>query len=104
MVKGERENFNFITISNNFPKNWVTKKDVDSLMKLISSKDKCKCVVNPLSSYLPTHDSANLGGYAILLVKSFKEKKKVDIGLHSCPITSNKDVAELKEWWNNFNK
>jgi hypothetical protein len=37
-------------------------------------------------------------------VKSFKEKKKVDIGLHSCPITSNKDVAELKEWWNNFNK
>ena len=103
LVKGEIPNLNLITISNNFPDNWVRKNDIDSLMKLISSKQKCKCVVNPFSSYLPTNELSDLGGYAIFLIKSFKEQKKVNIGLHLCPKTSQTEVDILKKWWLNFN-
>ena len=104
LVKGEIKNLNFITVINDIPDNWVTKNDLDSLMKLISSKEKCKCAVSVFYSYLPTTESSDLGGYAILLIKSFKEKKKSNIGLHICPKTNDDEVDILNKWWLDFNK
>lgn len=102
LVLNRKNQANYITLQNDFPEDWVTKSDVDTLMKLISSKEKCKCIVNPLSSYLPTSEKGNLGGYAIAFIKSFKEKKRIDFGLYSCPHTKEQDVLNLRKWWRMF--
>ena len=85
-------------MTDEFEENWVKRTDIDSLLKLTKSKLKCDCFLNPLSSYIPS-DSADLGGYAIALIKSYKDKKRMSFGLYSCPKTSDKEAEELITWW-----
>jgi hypothetical protein len=87
-----------VTMWDNFPKNWVKKKDVATLIKLVNSKEKCHCILNPLSSYIP-NDSADLGGYVTQLIESYKEKKKLSFGLYACPKTNKIDANKLVNWW-----
>jgi hypothetical protein len=97
----ERKNLNAFIIANQFPKNWVKLDDVKKLILLIESKEKCKCLVDPLSSYIPKQN-ADIGGYAILFINSFKNKSKIDIGLYSCPETNKNDIEEIQKWWKNY--
>jgi hypothetical protein len=90
--------FHEIIIENDFPENWITKADIDSMMKLIQSTEKCHCVLNPLSSVM-SRDSAELGGYVAMLVKSYKENTKIDIGPGLCPKTNSQEATEFMNWW-----
>ena len=90
----------FVTISDSFPKNWIKEKDVDTLVKLVNSREKCLCILNPLSSYIPNDsDSADLGGYAFQLIQSYKQKKKLTFGLYACPKTNKIEADKLVDWW-----
>ena len=89
----------FFTIINEFPTNWVKYEELEKLINLIDSKEKCKCLLNPLSSNIPTKEQGSIGGYTVLLIKSFKNKTKIDIGLYYCPKTSEKEIIEIKKWW-----
>lgn len=91
--------FGGVTMLDSFPKNWVKKKDIDTLIKLVHSREKCNCFLNPLSSYIPK-DSADLGGYAIQLIESYKQKKKLTFGLYACPKTNKIEADKLVNWWN----
>src|SRR5690606_24561516 len=93
-----------VTMIDSFPSNWLTKKDIDTLIKLVNSTEKYNCLKNPFSSYIPTNDSADLGGYAIWLIKAYKEKLSVSFGLHLCPKTNKRDADELIQWWTKQNK
>jgi hypothetical protein len=88
-----------IVIKDDFPGSWLTYSAVDTLITLVKSKEKCNCIVNPLSSYVLFSDSSDLGGYAIALIKSYKNKQKLSVGLYSCPKTNNEEADELIQWW-----
>ena len=88
----------FLTVIDDFPNYWVTKSHIDTLMTLINSNEKCGCIVNPLSSFIP-NERADVGGYAIKLVNSFRTKQKLSFGLWACPRTNKKEVNVLIEWW-----
>ena len=94
---------NVSTIESDFPKDWIKSQHLDSLIALVESKEKCNCYLNPLSSYVP-QDSAEVGGFAIEFIKAFKENKKVDLGLYSCPKVNQKEVTEIKIWWKKYNE
>ena len=94
---------NFVSAKNDFPKDWVKTEDLDSLVAVIDSKEKCNCYLNPLSSYIP-NDSAEVGGFAIVFIKAFKENKQVDLGLYSCPKINKKEAEEIKGWWKSYRK
>jgi len=87
-----------VTMLDSFPKNWIKKKDIDTLIKLVNSREKCHCFLNPFSSYIP-NDSADLGGYVTQLIKSYKEKKKLTFGLYACPKTDKIKADKLVNWW-----
>jgi len=87
----------FLTIMDDFPKHWIKKTDIFKLGALLKSKEKCKCVVNPLSSYLPVNDSADLGGYAIMLLTAYKENKQISF-LWLCPTANEKKANQLLTW------
>ena len=93
-----------VTMIDSFPSNWLTKKDIDTLIKLVNSKEKYNCLKNPFSSYIPINDSADLGGYAIWLIKAYKENISVSFGLHFCPKSNKEDADELIRWWTKQNK
>ncbi len=89
-----------MTMVNEFPKDWVKEEHIENLIKLLGSKEKCGCFLNPLSSYVPTNDDyAEKGGYAGIFIKAFKENKNVNLGLYSCPKVDEKLNVELINWW-----
>ena len=99
-LKKENE-LNVTTIESDFPKNWVKSEDLDSLISLVESKEKCNCYLNPLSSNIP-RDSAEVGGFAVEFIKAFKENRKLDLGLYNCPKVNEKEAEELKSWWKEY--
>jgi hypothetical protein len=95
---------NILTITDHFPGHFVKAKDIDSLLSLVKSKQKCKCALNPLSSYIPIKDTAELGGFAIDLIKSYKNNKPYSIWLYSCPHADDKEAEALLNWWKSKSK
>jgi tetratricopeptide (TPR) repeat protein len=83
-----------------YPINWVKEKDIEELIKLVRSEKKCMCYMSPLSSHFPDKNKANVGGYAIMFVQSFRSKSKIDFLLDGCPVTTENLAQEIIEWWN----
>jgi hypothetical protein len=89
-----------LEIDDKFPKHFVKRSDIETLLKSIKSIERCKCTFNPLSSYLPRRtDTAELGGYIISLIKSYKNKTRFSVGLHFCPKLDGKEADYLIDWW-----
>lgn len=93
---------NNITLERDFKENFLTKEDIKTLIPLIHSKEKCKCYVHVLSSYLP-NDTSELGGIALMFIDDFKNKRNPKIGLWHCPKVDEKKIKEIEEWWQNEN-
>jgi len=91
-------------MSGGFPVDWVKRSDIDTLMVLMNSKRKCYCTMNPLSSYIPKYDSADVGGYAVVFINSFRNKNAIAMGLNNCPKTDTQSVREIIEWYEGFRK
>ena len=89
---------NIITMLDDFPDNWIKREDVDSLINLVKSEEKCYCFLNPLSSFIPS-DSATVGGYVIQLITAYQQEKRVTFGLYSCPKTNEFEADNIIKWW-----
>jgi hypothetical protein len=100
--KGKDSLINVVTMVDQFPIGWVKQYDIDTLVTLIKSTKKCCCFLNPLSSFLPRNQSAEIGGYAIIFINSFRQRTKIDLGLYSCPKTDKQSVEEITKWWTNY--
>ena len=99
----KKSKFDLITVVSKFPPNWITEKDIDKLIKILDSKVTCKCTISRLSSFLPS-DNAELGGYAVIFIESFKNNILIDLGLYSCPETNSKKTKEIIDWWKKYRK
>jgi len=93
---------NVITMFDDFPDNWIKREDIDSLIKLVKSEEKCYCFLNPLSSFIPS-DSATVGGYAIQLITAYRMGERVNFGLYSCPKTNEFEADNIIKWWTEQN-
>lgn len=100
----ESNNNNIVTMPDSFANNWLTKNDIDTLIKLVNSKEKCKCYLNPLSSNIPTNESGEVGGLATWLIKAYKEKSRVSFGLYACPKVDQYEAGSLIKWWTTQSK
>lgn len=87
-----------VTMTDDFPNNWIRKEDIAALLKLIDSQEKCSCFLNPLSSRIPT-GNATVGGYAIAFVDAYKEKRNVSFDLCACPEANKQKANALRKWW-----
>ncbi len=87
-----------MTMINEFPIDWVKKEHIEPLFQLLESEEVCGCYLNPLSSFIPSDDFAEKGGYAGIFIQSFLENKKVELGLYSCPKVDKKLNKKLKKW------
>lgn len=97
-------NQHILSMLNHAPENWVTEKDIDSLMTYIHSTDPAKCVLN-LSSLNPyLLDSSTIGGHIMDIIEAFKEGKSYSLSQTNCPMTDKKRIEMLELWWNEKKK
>ena len=95
---------NVSTLKGDFPSDFVKSSDLDSLMNLIDSSTPCKCSLSPLSSFIPTNESAEAGGYAIIFINSFRLNKPVRLGLWRCPVVNKDEADEIRRWWSEYKR
>lgn len=84
-------------------RDWITEKDVDSLIVLTNSPEPAKCVKSPLSSQIPK-DSATIGGQVLYLLEAYKQGQDYPAFLASCGITDKRKMEELKQFWKGWKK
>ncbi|TDX12195.1 hypothetical protein [Flavobacterium sp. S87F.05.LMB.W.Kidney.N] len=89
---------NSVTMTGEFPENWVKPDDVQYLISIIRSQEKCCGYMNIFSSYLSTED-AEIGGFAIIFLNSYISKKKINLGLNCYPKTDRESIKKIEIWY-----
>lgn len=79
-----KTSINTISLVGDFPDNWVKPNDVQYLISIMYSKEKCCGYMNIFSSTLLTED-AEVGGFAIIFLNSYISKTRINLGLNSNP-------------------
>ena len=99
----ENSKLNFVTFSGDFEENWVTKNDLEYLISVINSKQKCCGYMNVFSSFICS-ENAEVGGFAVIFLKSFKEKSIINLGLNSNPKFDKTESEKILTWYENYEK
>ncbi|WP_166924111.1 hypothetical protein [Flavobacterium poyangense] len=89
---------NFITLSGDFPENWVKPDDIAYLISILDSKKKCCGYMNVFSSFISS-DNAEVGGFALLFLKSYKTNTRINLGLNSNPKADKVEAKMYKDWY-----
>ena len=82
------------------PSDWIKKEDIDTLILRVLDTTRVPCVVNPLSSYLPTNSNSCIGREAQMMIKSYIEKKGYLHFLYSCGSVDSLEAKKLIDWYN----
>ncbi|WP_394776228.1 hypothetical protein [Flavobacterium sp.] len=89
---------NFVTMSGDFPENWVKPNDIQYLIRIMRSKQKCCGYMNTFSSFISS-ENGEVGGYAIIFLNSYISKTKINMGLNCNPKTDKESVRKIESWY-----
>jgi len=89
---------NFVTLSGEFPEDWVKPNDVQYLISIMHSKEKCCGYMNIFSSTI-TNDDAEVGGFAIIFLNSYISQTKINLGLNSNPKVDPALIKTIETWY-----
>lgn len=92
---------NSISMMGDFPENWVKSNDVEYLMSIMNSREKCCGYMNVFSSFL-SNENAEVGGFAIIFLNSYISKTKINLGLNCSPKTDEESVRKIETWYKNM--
>jgi len=94
---------NSVVMTGEFSENWVKPNDVEYLISIIESKEKCCGYKNTFSSYISSED-AEVGGFAIIFLNSYISKTKINLGLNCNPKTDKEEVQKIETWYKTVQK
>lgn len=89
---------NFVTLGGNFPEDWVKPNDVQYLISIMHSKEKCCGYMNIFSSTI-TNEDAEVGGFAIIFLNSYISKTKINLGLNCNPKVNLASIKKIETWY-----
>lgn len=99
-IYNEDSKLNFVTLTGDFPKNWVKPTDVEYLISMMRSKEKCCAYMNTFSSTI-SNDHGEVGGFAIIFLNSYISQTKINMGLNCNPKTDLASVKKIEKWYQN---
>lgn len=82
----------------NFPEDWVKPNDVQYLISIMHSKEKCCGYMNIFSSTI-TNEDAEVGGFAIIFLNSYISKTKINLGLNCNPKVNLASIKKIETWY-----
>ena len=78
----------------------ITRADVAKLVDVVYSQQRCRCLVSPLSSYMPQYNEySTLGGIAMDMIDAYRNGTKFPQGMWSCTKTDRTRADEIVQWW-----
>lgn len=77
----------------------IKRQDIKTLLSKLNSKEKCKCLLNAYSSFIPSDDYAEIGGIAALLIEAYRNEQELKIGRYTCPKVDKNKNNDLMIWW-----
>lgn len=89
---------NFITLSGEFPENWVKANDIQYLISIMYSKEKCCGYMNIYSSTI-SDENAEVGGFAIIFLNSYISQTKINLGLNCNPKVDLASIKKIETWY-----
>jgi hypothetical protein len=89
---------NFVTLSGEFPKNWVRPNDIKYLISIMHSQEKCCGYMHIFSSHMLS-DNAEVGGFAIIFLNSYISNTKINLGLNCNPKTDQEAIKKIENWY-----
>ncbi|CAA9198154.1 hypothetical protein FLA105534_01973 [Flavobacterium bizetiae] len=92
---------NSISMVGDFPENWVKSNDVEYLMSIMNSREKCCGYMNVFSSFI-SNENAEVGGFAIIFLNSYISNTKINLGLNCNPKTDEESVKKIENWYRNM--
>lgn len=92
--------FHYVSMMGDFPDNWVKPNDVQYLMSIMRSKEKCCGYMNVFSSTLLT-DNGEVGGFAIIFLNSYISNTKINLGSNCNPKTDEESIRKIEKWYQN---
>ena len=96
--KIERKGLYFVVYAES-PADWIKSADIDTLIFRVFDTTKVPCVVNPLSSYLPTNSNSCIGREAQNMITSYIDKKGYLNFLYSCGSVDSLKAKKLMDWY-----
>jgi len=92
--------FNFVTMIGDFPDNWVKPNDIEYLISIMHSKEKCCGYMSTFSSFMSS-ESGEVGGFAIIFLNSYISKTEINMGLNCNPKTNEESIRKIENWYEN---
>jgi len=89
---------NFVTLSGEFPEDWVKPNDIQYLISIMHSKEKCCGYMNMYSSTI-SEENAEVGGFAIIFLNSYISQTKINLGLNSNPKVDPASIKKIETWY-----
>jgi hypothetical protein len=89
---------NFITLCGEFPGNWVKPNDIQYLISIMNSKEKCCGYMNIFSSTI-TNEPGEVGGFAIIFLNSYISKTKINLGSNCNPKVDLASIKKIDTWY-----
>jgi hypothetical protein len=90
--------FNCISMMGDFPENWVKPNDIQYLITIMRSKEKCCGYMNAYSSFISS-ETGEVGGFAIIFLNSYISKEKINMGLNCNPKVEEESVRKIENWY-----
>ncbi|QOG04087.1 hypothetical protein [Flavobacterium sp. MDT1-60] len=89
---------NFVTLSGEFPENWVKPNDIQYLISIMYSGQKCCGYMNTFSSTISS-ENGEVGGFAIIFLNSYISQTKINLGLNCNPKTDPASIKKIEAWY-----
>lgn len=89
---------NIVTMKGEFPKDWVKSSDIEYLISIMDSKQKCCGYMNIFSSFISSKD-AEVGGFAIIFLNSYISQTRINLGSNCNPKTNPASIRKIETWY-----
>lgn len=89
---------NFVTLGGEFPENWVKPNDIQYLISIMYSKEKCCGYMNIFSSFISSED-AEAGGFAIIFLNSYISQTRINLGSNCNPKVDLSSIKKIETWY-----
>ncbi|MFD0992825.1 hypothetical protein [Tenacibaculum geojense] len=97
------DKLNILTTIGQTKTNWLNQNDLEYLISKINSKEKSKCIVRDISSFIPKSTHMTIGNHVISIIESYRKKEPYPNHLYICKTYDKEKIDEILEWWKTKN-
>ena len=105
VIESKSENdLNVLSTVGKAEPDWLDKDDLEFLVSLIESPQKCNCINRVISSYIPDSKNMTVGNQAISIIEAYRNQEAFPNELVICRLYNREKVVEIKKWWEEYRK